>query len=62
MITKVFATGCFLIPVEATDPEGNPVWIWAVAGFENDTYKDGVCINPAASAATREGLILAEED
>ena len=62
MITEVFATGCFLTPVETKDPEGNPVWVWVVTRFEDDTYNDGGCVNPVASAATREGLITAEED
>ena len=48
-----YTTGAFITPVFI---DGN--WRWVVTNFDNDTYCDGVLIDPVEVSDDVEGLVL----
>jgi hypothetical protein len=37
----IHTTGALLRPQKVTDMLGNEIWMWTVAEFTDDNYKDG---------------------
>jgi len=56
----IYTTGALLRPQKVTDSLGNVIWMWVVAEFTDDSFKDGEVYNPTETAENLESL-LAEE-
>jgi hypothetical protein len=57
MIQTIFTTGAHLLPIEIKKEDGRKYWIWTVAEFVDDSYKDGEVFNPKESAESLENLL-----
>ena len=57
---EIFTTGAFLRPVRVNHGDGD-VWVWAVIGFEEDSFMDGDIYNPPEYAASLEELTTLDE-
>ncbi|MDR1984282.1 MAG: hypothetical protein LBQ28_05600 [Prevotellaceae bacterium] len=58
----IHTTGALLRPQKVTDMFGNVIWMWAVAEFTDDSYKDGDVFNPPETAISIEKLVNDESD
>lgn len=54
---QIYTTGAFLSPVKVGEH-----WVWMVDQFEDDSFLDGDVYNPLESAASRDALILSDND
>jgi hypothetical protein len=54
----IHTTGALLRPQKITDVLGNAVWIWTVAEFTDDCFKDGEVFNPIETAENLNDLFL----
>jgi hypothetical protein len=52
----IHTTGALLRPQKVTDMLGNVIWMWTVAEFTDDSYKDGEIFNPPETAISYEEL------
>lgn len=59
---NAFTNGAFITPMEITKEDGTIVWMWVVNSFEDDTFQDGVGINPKSTAEDISTLINGDED
>ena len=50
MKSIIFTTGAYLQPMPIKDHDGKDLWIWAVADFIDDSFKDGEVFNPKETA------------
>ena len=53
---KIFATGVFLQPVRCTINQIEQ-WRWVAAGFEDNSYYDGLVVNPMEYADNLEDML-----
>ena len=53
----VFTTGAFLRPLQTTDQSGQVVWVWVVAKFEDDSFRNGEIYNPVEQAENLKKLL-----
>ena len=53
---RIFATGVFLQPVKCTI-NGNEQWRWVAVCFEDDSYYDGIVVDPVEYADDIEGML-----
>lgn len=51
----VFTTGAFLRPIKVVQ-DGQELWMWTVAEFIDDTFKDGAVFNPPELSETEDAL------
>ncbi|MDR1878021.1 MAG: hypothetical protein LBQ64_00475, partial [Bacteroidales bacterium] len=58
----IYTTGALLRPQKLTDMFGNVIWMWAVAEFTDDSYKDDNVFNPPETALNLEELVKDEND
>jgi len=58
----IYTTGAYLRPIQVTDSESNPKWVWTVSEFNDDSFLGGTYCQPLEQADTRESLIKKEED
>ena len=54
---EIYTTGAYLKPLKIVDNLGNDTWVWYVSNFENDSFKDGISINPVEIANVKKHLI-----
>jgi hypothetical protein len=54
----IYTTGALLRPQKVTDKLGNVLWMWTVAEFTEDSFKDGIVFNPAETAESLEALLI----
>lgn len=57
-----FTTGAFLQRISYINQNGKRVFGWMVTGFEQDTYRNGDCLEVEADADTLEGLTPPEAE
>jgi hypothetical protein len=53
----IHTAGALLRPQKVIDMLGNEIWMWTVAEFTNDSYKDGEVFNPPETALSLEELV-----
>ena len=53
--TLIFTTGAFLRPIKVIQ-DGQELWMWTVAEFIDDSFKDGGIFNPPEVSTTQETL------
>lgn len=58
----VYTTGAFIQPVSYVGSDGETVFGWIVTEFEDDTYRDGECLNIEVSADNLAGLTPEDEE
>ena len=51
----IFTTGVFLRQIKVIQ-DGQELWMWTVAEFVDDSFKDGEVFNPPELSETEEGL------
>ena len=56
----IYTTGAFLKPAKITTDKGKVVWVWYVAEYNEDSYRDGELYNPQEFADTKEELLLSD--
>ena len=54
----IYTTGAILRPQKVTDMLGNMVWVWTVAEFTDDCFKDGEIFNPPETAENLDELLI----
>ena len=62
MNNMIHTTGAMLRPQKVTDSLGNVIWMWVVAEFTDDCFKDGYVYNPPETANSFEELMINTED
>ena len=50
----IFTTGAFLRQIKVIQ-DGQELWMWTVAEFVDDSFKDGEVFNPPKLSETEEG-------
>ena len=53
--TLIFTTGTFLRPIKVIQ-DGQELWMWTIAEFIDDSFKDGEVFNPPELSEIEEGL------
>ncbi len=53
----IFTTGAFLRPIKVIQND-QELWMWMVAEFIDDSFKDGEIFNPPELSETEEDLLL----
>ncbi len=56
---EMFTGGAFVRP-ECVEKDGRKMWCWVVSEFMDDSYWNGMYIEPRELAKTRDGLIDVE--
>jgi hypothetical protein len=56
----IHTTGALLRPQKVTDMSGKSIWMWTVAEFTDDSYKDGEVFNPPETALSLRELVKDE--
>ena len=51
----IFTTGAFLRPIKVFQ-DGEELWMWTVAEFIDDSFKDGQIFNPPEVSQAKEDL------
>jgi hypothetical protein len=54
----IHTTGALLQPQKVTDMLGNNIWMWTVAEFTDESFKDGEVFNPPETADSLEKLLV----
>jgi hypothetical protein len=49
---QIYTTGAFLRPIKKAG-----IWIWKVIEFSDDSFKDGVCINPVEFSSKLKNIL-----
>ncbi len=52
----IFTTGAFLRPIKVVQ-DGEELWMWTVAEFIDDSFKDGKIFNPSEVSQTQKDLL-----
>ena len=53
----IFTTGAFLRPIKVIQ-DGQELWMWTVAEFIDDSFKDGHVFNPPELSEAEEALLV----
>jgi hypothetical protein len=53
----IYTTGALLYPQQVTDMLGNVIWMWTVAEFTDNSFKEGKVFNPPETAESLDLLI-----
>jgi hypothetical protein len=54
----IHTTGALLRPQKVIDMSGNKIWMWTVAEFTDDSFKDGEVFNPPEAAESLNELLI----
>jgi len=56
MNNTIFTTGAYVRPQIVIDEQGDEKWVWVIAEFIDDSFKDGVVFNPPEVADNHQEL------
>ena len=55
---EIDTTGAFLHPMKIKNGNGDNIWVWVVADFDGDSFRDGEVFNPSESAKSLKELLV----